>query len=232
MKLHSIKLKNFRSYKEDTEIRIDNLTVFVGKNDIGKSTILEALDIFFNDGKGNGVVKLDKEDINKSALNDGDKDIYISAIFTDLPDSITIDATNPTTFQNEYLLNSDNRLEIVKKYPNGGSAKVFIKANHPTNLKCSDLLLKKITDYKKIIKDESIECDNLAVNAIMRTAIWNHFAADLQLQEIEIDTSKEDAKNIWERLQTYLPQYSLFQSDRKNSDNDSEVQDPLKKAVS
>ncbi len=30
----------------------DNLTVFVGKHDIGKSTILEALDIFFNGGKG------------------------------------------------------------------------------------------------------------------------------------------------------------------------------------
>lgn len=232
MKLHSIKLKNFRSYKENTEIKIDDLTVFVGKNDIGKSTILEALDIFFNDGKGNGIIKLDREDINKSALNEGDKDIYISAIFTDLPDSITIDATNPTTFKNEFLLNSDDRLEVVKKYPNAGSAKVFIKANHPTNSKCSDLLLKKITEYKKIIKEESIECDNLTINAVMRTAIWNHFATDLQLKEIEIDTSKEDAKNIWERLQTYLPQYSLFQSDRKNSDNDSEVQDPLRKAVS
>lgn len=232
MKLHSIKLKNFRSYKEETEIKIDDLTAFVGKNDIGKSTVLEALDIFFHDGKGDYVVKLDKDDINKSALEEGDKDIFITAVFTDLPDLITIDATNPTTFENEYLLNSNGRLEIIKKYPNAGTVKVFIKANHPTNSKCSDLLLKKITDYKKIIKDESIECDNLTVNAMMRTAIWNHFADDLQLKEIEIDTSKEDAKNIWEKIQIYLPLYCLFQSDRKNSDNDSEVQDPLKKAVS
>lgn len=28
-----------------------------------------------------------------------------------------------------------------------------------------------------------------------------------------------------------MPVYSLFQSDRKNSDGDSEVQDPLKEAV-
>lgn len=232
MKLHSIKLKNFRSYKEETEIKIDDLTVFVGKNDIGKSTVLEALDIFFNDGKGDYVVKLDKDDINKTALGEGNKDIFITAVFTDLPDSITIDATNPTTFENEYLLNSSDRLEIIKKYPNAGAAKVFIKSNHPTNPKCSDLLLKKIAEYKKIIKDESIECDNLTINAVMRSAIWNHFQNDLQLQEVEIDTSKEDAKNIWEKIQTYLPLYCLFQSDRKNSDNDSEVQDPLKKAVS
>lgn len=232
MKLHSIKLKNFRSYKEETEIKIDDLTVFVGQNDIGKSTVLEALDIFYHDGKGDFVVKLDKDDINKASLEEGDKDIFITAVFTDLPDSITIDATNPTTFENEYLLNSDGRLEIVKKYPNAGTAKVFIKSNHPTNAKCSDLLLKKIAEYKKIIKDESIECDNLTINAVMRSAIWNHYQSDLQLQEIEIDTSKEDAKNIWEKIQTYLPLYCLFQSDRKNSDNDSEVQDPLKKAVS
>ncbi|ODS87488.1 MAG: ATP/GTP-binding protein [Chryseobacterium sp. SCN 40-13] len=232
MNLHSIKLKNFRSYKEETEIKIDDLTVFVGQNDIGKSTVLEALDIFFHDGKGDFVVKLDKDDINKASLEEGDKDIFITAVFTELPDSITIDATNPTTFENEYLLNSDGRLEIIKKYPNAGTAKVFIKSNHPTNAKCSDLLLKKITEYKKIIKDESIECDNLTINAVMRSAIWNHYQGDLQLQEIEIDTSKEDAKNIWEKIQTYLPLYCLFQSDRKNSDNDSEVQDPLKKAVS
>ena len=46
MKIVSLKIKNFRGYKDLTEIKFDNLTVFVGKNDIGKSTILEALDIF------------------------------------------------------------------------------------------------------------------------------------------------------------------------------------------
>ncbi|KIO74685.1 ATP/GTP-binding protein [Pedobacter lusitanus] len=229
MKLRSVKLKNFRSYKEETIIDLDDLTVFVGKNDIGKSTILEALDIFFNDGKG--AIKLDKDDVNKTAIAEGDNDIYISAIFTDLPTNVVIDSTNETTFDNEYLLNSDGYLEVIKKYPNAGASKVFIKANHPTNPDCADLLLKKIVDYKKIITKENIECENLTINAIMRTAIWSHFAGDLQLEEILIDTSKEDAKNIWEKIQTYLPQYSLFQSDRKNSDNDSEVQDPLKKAV-
>ena len=46
MKISSVKIKNFRSYKEEIEIKFDDLTVFVGKNDIGKSTVLEALDIF------------------------------------------------------------------------------------------------------------------------------------------------------------------------------------------
>ena len=68
-------------------------------------------------------------------------------------------------------------------------------------------------------------------NAVMRTAIWNHYRDSLQLEDIEIDVTKADVKSIWEKLQEYLPLYSLFQSDRKNSDGDSEVQDPLKEAV-
>lgn len=229
MKLKEIKLKNFRSYKEEISVKIDDLTVFVGKNDIGKSTVLEALDIFFNEGKGS--IKLDKDDINKTALQNGDNIIYITAIFTDLPSELIIDETYPTTFSQEYLLNADGDLEIIKKYPNAGTAKVFIKAKHPTNPNCSYLLTKKNSDYRKIINDNGIECENQSVNAIMRRAIWEHFSADLQLQEVEIEASKEDAKNIWEKIQNYLPIYTLFQSDRKNSDGDSEIQDPLKLAV-
>ena len=48
MKLISMSLKNFRCYAEEVTLGIDDLTTFIGKNDIGKSSILEALEIFFN----------------------------------------------------------------------------------------------------------------------------------------------------------------------------------------
>lgn len=229
MKIKTIKIKNFRSYKDEVEIEFGDLTAFVGKNDIGKSTVLEALDIFFNDGKG--VIKLDKDDVNKQAFADGDTETVISVCFEEFPTSIVIDSTNPTTLTNEYLLTSSNQLEIIKKYSNGGKEKVFVKANHPTSNNCKDLLQKKNTDLQKIIRDNSITCSNQTINAVMRTAIWQHFSSDLELNEIEIDVTKGDTKSIWDRLQTYLPLYSLFQSDRKNSDGDNEVQDPLKEAV-
>ena len=229
MKLKKLKIKNFRSYKDEVEVEFGNLTAFVGKNDIGKSTILEALDIFFNEGKG--VVKLDKDDINKQAVAEDDSEIVISVCFEELPASIVIDSTNETTLQAEYLLNSNSQLEIIKKYPNAGKEKVFVKANHPTNSNCNDLLQKKNTELQKIIRENSIVCSDQTKNAVMRTAIWNHYSTDLQLSEIETDVTKGDTKSIWEKLQTYLPLYSLFQSDRKNSDGDSEVQDPLKEAV-
>lgn len=229
MKINSLKIENFRGYCGEVSIDFDEFTALVGKNDIGKSSIIEALDIFFNDGKG--VIKLDKEDVNVGARENQENEISITVCFSELPDRIVIDATNETTLQSEHLLNADGLLEIIKKYPNGGNPKVFIKAFHPTTPDCAELLLKKDRELRQIIDTKQIPCDDKTRNAVMRTAIWQYYSDDLRMSLIDIDVTKGDAKPIWEKLQKYLPLYSLFQSDRKNSDGDSEVQDPLKEAV-
>ena len=228
MKIKKVILKNFRAYKDEVVIDFENLTTFVGKNDIGKSTVLEALDIFFNDG--GGVVKLEKSDINQDNAGD-DTTISITVEFAELPVNVRIDPQNLTTLADEYLLTSNGTLKIRKEYPNAGKAKVYIIANHPTNEHCKDLLLKKITELKKILDDNNIDCDDRTRSAVIRKAIWSHYAADLNCAEIPIDTTKEDAKNIYEGLESYLPLYSLFRADRSNNDTDTEVQDPMKLAV-
>jgi len=151
--------------------------------------------------------------------------------FVDLPDNIVIDTQNTTTLADEYLLTSTGTLKILKEYPNAGKVKISIVANHPTNEHCKDLLLKKIKDLKDILRAEDIECEDKTRSAVIRKAIWEHFSDSLELQEIQIDTSKEEAKNIYVGLDAYLPLYSLFRADRSNSDTDSEVQDPMKIAV-
>ncbi len=228
MKLEKLILSNFRSYKDEIYIDLGELNVFVGKNDIGKSTILEALDIFFNEGKG--PIKVDKDDVNKKAAAEGNTEITIGAVFGDLPDELTIDATNPTTLKDEYLLNGDGKLEIRKKYPNTGKEKIFVKARHPTNTKCSGLLLKKQNDLKKLLTDD-MQCADKTKNSEIRKSIWMHHDANLELDNVEIELAKIDAKNSWDQLKTHLPLYALFQSDRKNSDGDSEIQNPMKLAV-
>ena len=76
---------------------------------------------------------------------------------------VVIDSSVETSLMDEYLLNENKELEIVKKFQNGGAVKVYIKASHPTNKSCEDLLLKKNSDLKKIIKEENIECSDLSV---------------------------------------------------------------------
>jgi hypothetical protein len=107
---------------------------------------------------------------------------------------------------------------------------VFISAHHPTARGCSELLLKKNADLKKLLDDQGLECGDKTRNSELRKAIWNG-QDNLELQEIEIEVAKIDTKSIWEQLKSYMPLYSLFQADRKNSDGDSEVQDPMRLAV-
>lgn len=228
MKIKSVIVNRFRGYQEPVRVEIEDLCALIGRNDIGKSTILEALDIFFNEGKG--CVKLDKEDINKKCLSDGDDCIEIGIEFTDLPSRIIIDATNETTLQDEFLLTSSGTLHVIKRYPGAGKEKVFIRANHPVNPGCKDLLQKKIQDLKKALDDHGLSCPDKTRSAELRKAIW-HGQGSLQLENYEIEVAKIETKNIWEQLKAYMPLYTLFQSDRKNADSDDEVQDPMRIAV-
>lgn len=230
MYLTKMKIKNFRGYKDETEINFGDITALVGKNDSGKSTILEALEIFLNDNSG--IVKIDANDVNITNREDGNTETVISLSFKDLPEKLILDTTYATTLQQEYLLNQDGELEVVKKFKNGSSKhNTYIKAYYPSNEKCADLILKKNTELKKLIDQFKIQDVDKNKNADMRQAIYAYFADDLELKNQEIDVSQNEIKNIWAKLSTYLPIYSLFQSDRKNVDSDSEVQDPLKNAV-
>ena len=227
MRLKEFRIKNFRSYKDEVTVKFNDLTVFVGRNDIGKSSILEAMDIFFNDK--NAINQLEMGDINKSALQAGDNETVLTAIFDDLPESILIDDTVNTTLSDEKLLDTNGTLTVVKRFQGTPKAKIYIKANHPSNPECNNLLLLKLNDLKR--KAEGLECENRTKKSLLRKAIWEHFADNLQSTESEIDTSGEGLKDIWEKLDKYMPIYSLFQSDRSNSDKDKEAQDPLKEAV-
>lgn len=228
MKIRSVGIKGFRGYSNPIQVDVSDLLVLVGKNDIGKSTILEALDIFFNEGKGS--IKLDKDDINKANLLVGDDCIEISVEFENLPNAIVIDATNATTLAKEYLLTKSGTLKVIKRFPNAGKEKVYILAYHPTHQGCKELLLKKNSDLKALLEGQGLECPDKTKNSELRSSIWKG-QPTLDLQEIEIEVAKIDSKNIWEQLKAYMPLFTLFQADRKNSDGDSEVQDPMRMAV-
>lgn len=228
MKLEILKLRNFRAFKEETVIKFSALTAFIGKNDVGKSTILEALEIFFN---GN-MVECERDDLN---INATDNNIEISCVFTDYPNQIIIDAANPTTLVAEHLLNIDGKLEIKKVFQATAAKpkeKIYIICNHPTIANGNDLLSLKRAELRERANNLEIAPTsyNGNINSSMREAIWNSFA-DLQLQNTELLVDKEDTKKVFDTLKNYLPLYALFQSDRKSKDDDKEVTDPMKIAI-
>jgi predicted ATP-dependent endonuclease of OLD family len=74
-------------------------------------------------------------------------------------------------------------------------------------------------------------CNDKTKNAEIRKAIWAFYSDSLDLKDTDIELAKIESKNTWDQIKKYLPLFALFQSDRKNSDGDSEVQNPLKFAV-
>ncbi len=228
MRLRALKLKNFRGYKGEVSITFEDLTALIGRNDVGKSTILDALEIFFNSSQA----KFDSSDL---CVHADDGEVRIGCIFTELPRSLVLDVNAETSLADEYLLNSDGNLEIHRIWTitNGRKSESIVAiANHPTATNVSGLLQKKNSDLKKIANDLNVDLSDVDTrsNPALRRAIWSS-QPDLSLREVEVPLNKEDAKTIWQKLQKELPTFALFRADRPSTDDDAEVQDPMKLAI-
>lgn len=228
MRLKAVKLKNFRGYQSELIVEMSNLTAFIGKNDAGKTTILEALEIFFN----NKLVVCEKDDLNINATSN---DIEITCVFSDLPASIIIDTSCPTSLEDEYLLNAESHLEIQKVFTATVAKpkeKIYIICNHPSQTNVKDLLALKRADLKNRAVSIGVPEDNYnaTINTSIRQAI-REYIGELETQSTKLLVDKEDSKKVYEAIKSYLPLFALFQSDRQSTDEDKEVTDPMKIAV-
>lgn len=222
MRLVSVKLQNFRSYKVEVEVRFTNPSVIIGKNDAGKSSLLDALDHFFND------TKLEPEDCS---VGTNSKVVCITCVFDQYPSSLVLDEQHETSFEAEHLLNAEGRLEIVQEHKvasGKGSRKVFVKCIHPTAEKACDLL--SLTNAKLKARarevDAELEGVNQSVNPPLREAIRSA-VGELTPQEQLIELNDKQ----WENIERHLPVFAVFRVDRKSTDQDDEAQDPMKAAV-
>ena len=80
MLLRAVELHNFRGYR-DFKLKFAPLTSLLGEGEVGKKTILRALDIFFNGPLAKRPLKL--QDLNEKALKAGDWQIAITCCFDD-----------------------------------------------------------------------------------------------------------------------------------------------------
>lgn len=182
MYLKKLKLINFRSYKT-IEVEFDkNLNVIIGKNDIGKSTILEALDIFF----GQERIKIDIADKN---VFQGSKMSISCCFIIEKEKEYLIDTDVKTNLKDEFLLNKDGLLEIKKVWDcskdkiTATSLKTFIVSEYPTEFYDTPLPTLKITDLKKILENTD--------NSDIALALHDKLSND-ELEGIEIGPYSSD----------------------------------------
>ena len=234
MKLKELRLKNFRSYTKETAIEISDLNVIIGRNDVGKSSILEALDIFFNS-------KPDKNDL--SIINDNSQ-IEITCIFSELPERLILDDSVETSLNEEFLLNKNGNLEIKKMFPvsrtGSVSEKSVLVCEYPENPDLGDLLSKKLSTLRLQFAELHLDTEgyDMRRSKDVRSAIRNHYYPDQDFhtveKEIQIEgrlDNEDNRKKIWSGLKKYLPLFSLFFVDKPLNDQDSDIQDPMKEIV-
>ena len=227
MRIKKVILENFRGYKARTEISLGQFTALIGQNDAGKSTILEALDYFFENSK---------PDQGDASIGGDASKVLIGVAFDRLPTELTLDRGARSTLAAEYLLNDDGDLEIHKIFSltaqRPGAPKVFAQAVHPTEAAIEGLIQKNNTDLKALVREMGLEetC-NLNENPSMRQAIYQSLEGRLALAMQSVALNSENGKAIWGAIQARLPLYALFRSDRASSDQDPEVQNPMKAAV-
>lgn len=126
MRIKSVGIKNFRALR-DAEIEFDSVTTFIGPNGVGKSTVLRALDWFFNRGKGH---ELTEDDYSFGVT---DEDISVRVTFADLTptdrEALGKYATeNTQTFTAWKIHRSSNGEETLSANAKGYPAFMPIKA--------------------------------------------------------------------------------------------------------
>jgi len=233
MRLRSVILENFRAYRHRTVIPIEpNLTAFIGRNDAGKSTIFDALAIFFE----HPAAKLDPSDL--CVYSEKNPLVRIGCEF-DPPKTIIVDAQVTTELKSEHLLNQRGLLEIIKQFDlskQRSRPTILLRCRQPHLDGKPLILLKKqelsmaINRHEDKIKDKLGALPNRNSNPDMRRALRETGLVQIPTDDEDIDISTTQELR-WERLKSYLPLFALFRADRPSTDEDAEVQDPMKFAI-
>lgn len=226
MRLMRFEIENYRCYGDPISFDLRDLTAIIGSNDCGKSSLLDAIEIFFDQAK------MDQDDCCKHTVSN---DVRFTAHFSNLPASIILDSKVPTSLGSENLLNSNGLLQVTKLYDCSLSApkekSLFLSCDHPI-IDDGPLIEKTITQLRRIsaLNDLDMGDVNQTISSEIRAAI----RLQMDIPEVEgsvIELKKGEGKKIWEQLSKHLPMFVLFRSDRPSSDKDSEAQEPLSIAV-
>lgn len=228
MKLNKLIIKNYRCYQKETIIDIDDLTCIIGRNDVGKSSVMEAMNAFFN-------AEIEKADLSVDAEN---AKVEITAIFSQVPAMIVLDSSVDCSLAEEGLLNADGMLEIKRIFEFG--AKVtktsYVMGNTPNAPELDGLLNLKNPSLKVKAQELSVDLSqvNQRVNRDIRKAIRDAFPSACSVKPVKVEgtiNAEDNIKVVWTAISKILPTFALFKMDKALNDKDGDVQDPMKVAI-
>lgn len=119
MKIIKLKIENFRSYKNQ-EVDISDYSCFIGANSSGKSTVINALNLFFRENKNSqtDLIKLSEDDFHHKNISDP---IKITVTFGELTEQAKRDLAayvrqDELTITAEATYDVESGNAVVKQY--------------------------------------------------------------------------------------------------------------------
>lgn len=192
MKIESIRIENFRCFKDET-IAFNNYTCFVGSNGAGKSTVLTALNVFFRQYKDSNT------DLNKLSAADFhhekvDKPIRITLTFFDLSQEAKDDLATYVR-QDKLIVSAIAEYDKVKdraEIKHNGNRMGFADFIEYFD---AEKAAKKVADLRGIysaLKDKYSDLPPATTKEAMATALREYEARPLNLEKcIEIPSEDE-----------------------------------------
>jgi len=228
MRIHSISIKNFGPFKELHETHLGNLATIVGKNDVGKSSILRAIKLFFEDRP-----KIELDDIHDGASPD--EDVVIEIAFSSLPQTIQIEEGVETTFKEEMLLDENEKLVIRKTYSHNDPTKVKISllTMDFQDETFAGLTVLNETDLNKRCQKEGIEVTRAGrgiTNKSKRKALRKK-AEEKNIPVGKYTLNVPQRSNLWRCIRSILPDFYLFESETRTDISDASFQSTFRPIV-
>ncbi len=211
MRIHTISAKNYRPFKTLEETVIGQLATIVGKNDAGKSSVLNAIRLFLDKKP-----ELVNDDFHDTA--GAEENIFIEASFDALPEKIKIEDDTETTFQDEMLVDKSKNLRIRKVFSREGKiVQIIIITNNIQDPYFGELAKLKETELNKKCKEKGIEAPKSGrgiTNKEKRKALRDSaIASGAVLGNFELELSVKD--DLWKTIESLLPSFNLFESEHK-----------------
>lgn len=228
MRIHSISIRNYRPFKVLEETRLGQLATIVGKNDVGKSSILGAIQLFFEDKP-----KIETEDIHDMA--NPDEDVIIEIAFTDIPETIQIEDGVESTFQEEMLLDKKGYLRIRKTYPRNDPTKVKISLItwDFQNESFAGIVKLKERELNSKCHDHGIDVTKAGrgiTNKSKREKLRTKARKDgIPLGERKLIMSPRD--DLWKRIKSHLPDFQLFEAETKTNVGETSFQSTFRPII-
>lgn len=224
MKINKIAIKGFRAFKDMEEISLGLFTTVIGKNDAGKSSILHALDIFFDNRSP------DDGDFNRD--QESEASIIIQVGFSDLTASIQLEEGIDTNLETENLLDQQRNLTITKTYTrkNPKKPKITYIVEDFEDTQYQNLCSLKETQLNERGKSLGLDFKKSGAgitNKSKRESI-RKIAQEKNISKVSVEIEPTEATL---KILDYLPDFSLFRADESLSEEGTAFQKEFKAVV-